>query len=115
MHLHIVFVLLYSICHSVNVLSCVDVIQSFTHLLLVTILDVTKKVRKREAIPTASRRYHPKTKTKKWLWLVNFVVAYFQPATSIDRLHSVFCCCCFDVHYYYYFIFIKVIRSKQKL
>ena len=40
--LHIVFVLLYSVCRSVNVLSCVDVIQSFTYVLRVIILDVIK-------------------------------------------------------------------------
>ena len=31
-HLHIVFVLLYSACRSVSLLSCVDVIQSFTYV-----------------------------------------------------------------------------------
>ena len=41
-HLHIVFVLLYSVCRSVNVLPCVDVIQSFTYVLRVIILDVIK-------------------------------------------------------------------------
>ena len=42
-HLHIVFVLLYSVCRSVNVLSCVDVILSFTYILRVVILNVTKR------------------------------------------------------------------------
>ena len=32
-----------SVCRSVGVLSCVDVIQSFTYLLRVVILDVTKR------------------------------------------------------------------------
>ena len=42
-HLHIVFVLLYSACRSDSVLSCVDVIQSFTYVLRVVILNVTKR------------------------------------------------------------------------
>ena len=42
-HLHIVSVLLYSVCRSVTVLSCVDVIQSFMYHLRVIILDVIKK------------------------------------------------------------------------
>ena len=41
-HLHIVFVLLYSLCRSVSVLSRVDVIQSFTYVLRVVILDATE-------------------------------------------------------------------------
>ena len=43
MHLHIVFVLLYSVCRSINVLSCVDVIQSFMYPVCVFILDVIKR------------------------------------------------------------------------
>ena len=43
MHLHIVFVLLYSVCCSVSILLCVDVIQSFTYVLCVVNLDVTKR------------------------------------------------------------------------
>ena len=39
---HIVFVLLYSVCRSVNVLSCVGVLQSFTYVLRIDILDFTK-------------------------------------------------------------------------
>ena len=68
-HLHIVFVLLYSVCRSV--FFCVDVIHSFTHVLRVDILDVTKtggvreRERKREAIPSASRRYHKKKKEEE--------------------------------------------------
>ena len=46
-HLHIVFVLLYSVCRSVNVLLCVDVIQSFTYVLRVVILDVTMRAREK--------------------------------------------------------------------
>ena len=69
-HLHIVFVLLYSACCSVNILSCVDVIQSFMHLLHVIILCIIKRcVWERE---------------RQW------EVAYFQPATSIDCLHLLF-------------------------
>ena len=62
MHRHIVFAFLYSVCCSVNVLSCVDVIQSSTYVLWVVILDVTKRCGERrwEAIPTASHRYHKK-------------------------------------------------------
>ena len=41
-HLHIVFVL-YSVCHSISVLSCVDIIQSFMYVLRVVILVVTKR------------------------------------------------------------------------
>ena len=91
MHLHIVFVLLYSICHSVNVLSCVDVIQCFTYLLRVIILDVTK--RRCKSARESERRYQrllvdtiPSKKNQKKSGCGSFVVAYFQPATSIDRL-----------------------------
>ena len=42
MHLHIMFVL-YSVCCSVSVLSCVDVIQSFMNILRAVNLDVTKR------------------------------------------------------------------------
>ena len=69
-HLHIVFVLLYSACCSVNILSCVDIIQSFMYLLHVIILDVTKRC----------------VWERDWKW----EVAYFQPATSIDCLHLLF-------------------------
>ena len=53
MHLHIVFVSLYSVCRSVSVLSCVDIIESFTYVLRVVILDVTKRRGARES----ERRY----------------------------------------------------------
>ena len=43
MQMHIVIVLLYSVCCSVSVLSCVDVIRSFTYVLRAVILDVTKR------------------------------------------------------------------------
>ena len=68
--LHIVFVLLYSVCRSVSVLLCVDVIQIFTYVLRVVILDVIERrgvrlrEREREAIPTASRRL-PSSKKKR--------------------------------------------------
>ena len=42
-YLHIVFVLLYSVCRSVRVLSCVDVIHSFMYVLRVVILDLTER------------------------------------------------------------------------
>ena len=65
----IVFVLLYSVCHSVSVLFCVDVIQSVTYVFHV-IWNVTERrgetvwEKKREAIPTASHIYHQKGKKK---------------------------------------------------
>ena len=43
MHLHIVFVLLYPVCCSVNVLSCVDIIQPLMYVLHVIILDVIER------------------------------------------------------------------------
>ena len=43
MHLFIVFVLFYSVHHSVRVLLCVDVIQSFTYVLRAVILDVSER------------------------------------------------------------------------
>ena len=52
-HLHIVFVLLYSVCRSVSVLSCVDIIESFTYVLRVVILDVTE----RRGVRESERRY----------------------------------------------------------
>ena len=98
-HLHIVFVLLYSVCRSVSICSRVDVIQAFTYVLRVVILDVTKRrgerqrERKREAIPTVSRiNYTIKRKEEKektgTSGCGSFVVLYFQPATSTDRLHT---------------------------
>ena len=56
-YLHTVFVLLYSVCRSVSVLSCVDVIQSFTYGLRVIILDVTKRRGVRESAKESKRRY----------------------------------------------------------
>ena len=47
------FVSLYSACRSVSVLSCVDIIESFTYVLRVVILDVTKRRGARES----ERRY----------------------------------------------------------
>ena len=80
-HLHILFVLmlLYAVCRSVSVRSCVDVIQSFTYglrlfLFWTSLKDVVwERERKREAIPTASSRYHHKRNEIKetiCLWLV---------------------------------------------
>ena len=84
-HLHIVFVLLYSVCHSIGVLSCVDVIQSFTYVLRVVILDVIKRrgerqrERNREAIPTASCMYHQKKRIKQeFLAVAGFLFITFN-------------------------------------
>ena len=41
--MHVAFVLLYSVCCSVSILLCVDIIQSFTYVLCVANLDVTKR------------------------------------------------------------------------
>ena len=89
-YLHIVFVLLYSVCRSVSVLSCVDVIQSFTYGLRVIILDVTKRRGVRESAKESKRRYQqPLADTIKKEKNIpgtcgcgSFVVAYFQTATS---------------------------------
>ena len=90
MHLHSVFVLLYSVCCSVKVLLCVDVIQSFTYVLRVIILDITKKcVRAREKserryewhlVSTIRKQKKNKTETSG---CGLFVVAYFQPLLPI--------------------------------
>ena len=97
MYLHIVFVLLYSACRSVSILSCVDVIQSFAYVSRVVISDVTKRrgVRAREKargdtnglsqIPSKKRkRRRNKTGTPD---CGSLVVAYFRPVSSTDRLH----------------------------
>ena len=86
-------VLLYSVCRSVTVLSCVNVIHSFTYVLRVVFgrhkktWELRERERKREGIITASRRYHKKTHTRT-SGCGSFVVNYFQPATYIDRLHK---------------------------
>ena len=54
--LHIAFVLLYSVYRAVCVLSCVDVIQSFTYVLRVVILDITKRYGER-AQERSERQY----------------------------------------------------------
>ena len=71
---------------------CVDVIRSFTYVLRVAIWTSLKDVvrqgeRKREAISTASRKRKEKNKIGI-SGCGSFVVLYFQPATSIDRLHT---------------------------
>ena len=76
-HLQIVFALLYSLCRFVSVLLCMDVIQSFTFVLLCW-TSLRERNRKQEAIPTASRRQHHQKKKKIrnktnrnfWLWFV---------------------------------------------
>ena len=92
--LHIVFVLLYSVCSSVNVLSCVDVLQSFTYVLRIDILDVTKRrgARARGKV-TGDTNGLSQIMAKNIInntgtsGCASFLVAYFQPATCIDRLH----------------------------
>ena len=74
------FVLLYSVCRSVSVLSCADVIQCFTYVLRVVILDVTKRrgcERAREKARGDTNGLSYITSEKKsnknrniWLWLV---------------------------------------------
>ena len=82
MHLHIVFVLLYSICQFVSDTSffsfwvcgkirmSFNCNNSFTYVLHVIILDFTKKrvreqERKRKVTPMASHRYHLKRRIKQ--------------------------------------------------
>ena len=78
-----VFVLLYSVCHSVSALSCVDVIQHF----MCYYFGHHKKMwrereRKCEATPTASCRYtiRKENEKRRTSGCNSFVVAYFQPA-----------------------------------
>ena len=71
------------------------------------ILDITKtqswtslkhRVREKATSPTASCTHHQKRNEIKTgiSGCSSFVVAYFQPATSINRLHGCFWgCCCF--------------------
>ena len=74
-HLHIV---LNSTCRSVGVLSCMDVIRSFTYVLRVVILDVTKRRGERareKARGNTNGLWHVPSKEKNkirnlWLWLV---------------------------------------------
>ena len=88
----------------------------FTYVLRIIILDVTKSQRekKREEITTAPRMYHQREKKKEKSGTSgcgSFVVAYFQPATSIGRLHThylvtwtaihaVFAGFCIDLHFW---------------
>ena len=52
------FVLLYSVCRSVCVLSCEDVIRSFTYVLRVVILtSLNDVVRERESETESERQY----------------------------------------------------------
>ena len=87
MHLHIVFVLSYSVCLSVKILSCVDVIQSFTYLLHGIMLDITKRHRERareKAIPMASHRYHQKRKEKRIKRAPQAVARLLLPPSSLQ-------------------------------
>lgn len=89
MHLHNVFVLLYSVCCSVNVLLRMDVIQSFTYVLCAIILGIAQEKSERQyewrLVNTVRKQKKNKTGTSV---CGSFVVAYFQPSTSnsIDRL-----------------------------
>ena len=66
MHLRIVFVLLYSVCHPVSVLLCVDVIQYFTCYYFGCHWKMCwEHERKWEAAPTAFCKYHQKIKIKQ--------------------------------------------------
>ena len=87
-----------SLCHSVSVLSCVDVIQSSSYVLRVVIWDITK--RRGESARESERQYQrPLACTiKNYLFFKlgisdcgSFVDAYFHPATSMDRLQVVNC------------------------
>ena len=109
------------IYRAVCVLSCVDVIQFFTYVLHVVILDVTK--RHDERVQERSERQYQQrltdTITKKNEMKTgtsgcgSFVVPYFQPATSIDCLHlelggggdvteciCTSCLCCYTLYIY---------------
>ena len=102
MNLHIVFVLVYSVCLSV--------IQSVTYLLRVIILDVTK--RRGESERTSERRHQrplvdtivSEKKNKTGIsGCGSFVVAYSPPATSIERLQ------------YHYEIFENLVATIAKM
>ena len=76
--------------------------------------------KKREAIPVASRRYHQKRKERNKSGISGcglFVVAYFQPATSIDLLHrhcsnlkqtraNVLKCSVQSLFFFFFFLFL---------
>ena len=84
-HLHIVFMLLYSVCCSVSVLLCVHVIRSFTcYVLWFRSQEKTWRQRKRkqEGRTTASHMY--RQKEIKSATSGSFVVSYFQPDTSMS-------------------------------
>ena len=85
------FVLLYSVCRSVSVLSCVDVIQSFSF----TCCYFRRHQRRGESVRESERQYQRplaytirrREKNKTGIsGCGSFVVPYFQPATSIDCL-----------------------------
>ena len=93
-HLHIMFVLLYYVCRSVNDFSCVYVIQSFTCVTCCD-LDVTNRCSER-AQEKASRNNNgpsrvPSNRKEEiksgTSGCGSFDVPYFHPATSIIRLH----------------------------
>ena len=93
-HLHIMFVLLYSVCRSVSDFSCVYVVQSFTRVTCCD-LDVTNGCSER-AQEKASRNNNgpsrvPSNRKEEiksgTSGCGSFDVPYFHPATSIIRLH----------------------------
>ena len=55
LHLHIVFVLLYSMCRSVSVFECVNVIRSFTY---VKDLSLSHKYNNRPDSPSVTLTWH---------------------------------------------------------
>ena len=88
-----------TLCPSVSVLLCVDVIQSLTYMCYVLLFWTSLKDVGRESERERERQYQRplahtirKEKRKKsgTSGCGSFVVLYFQPATSIDRLHSYF-------------------------
>ena len=76
-----------------------DVIQSFTYVLRVVILNVTKRRGERAREKARGNNTNgfsqiPSKKEKNKTGIsgcVSFVVAYFQPAASIGRLHFIHC------------------------
>ena len=89
-HLHIVFVL-YFVCRSVSVLSCVHVIQSFTYVLRIIILDVTETAPEKARGNNNGLSHVPSNRKEEiksgTSGCGSFVVPYFQHVTSTDRLH----------------------------
>ena len=70
-HLYTVFELLYSACHSVNIISCVCTSFNLLRIFYVILFRTSQKdvvrerERKREATSPSSRRHHQRRKTKQ--------------------------------------------------